>query len=132
MEVIFEFLFSVIGEFLLQITVEVLIELGFNGVANALSERKKRNPYLAFVGYCIFGAIAGAVSLWIVPHQIIESETTYALVNLFFTPIIAGLLMSFMGYVRKSKGKEIIRLDSFLYGFTFAFFMALIRYNFGT
>lgn len=129
MEVIFEFLFSVVGELLLQIIVEVLIELGSNGLANTLIERKDRNPYLAFVGYCIFGAIAGAISLWIIPHQIIESET-FALANLFFTPIIAGLLMSFMGYIRKSKGKEIIRLDSFIYGFIFAFFMALIRYNF--
>ena len=130
MEVIFEFLFTVVGELLLQIIVEVLIELGFNGVANTILERKERNPYLAFVGYCIFGAIAGLISLWVVPHQIIESET-FALVNLFFTPIVAGILMSYMGYVRKRKGKDIIRLDSFLYGFIFAFFMGLIRYNFG-
>ena len=130
MEVIFEFLFTVVGELLLQIIVEVLIALGFNSVANTILERKERNPYLAFVGYCILGAIAGLISLWVVPHQIIESEA-FALVNLFFTPIVAGILMSYMGYVRKRNGKDIIRLDSFLYGFIFAFFMGLIRYNFG-
>jgi hypothetical protein len=130
MEIIFEFLFSIFGELLLQIIVEVLIELGFNGVANSIQGRKNRSPYLAFVGYCILGAIAGGISLWIVPHQIIESET-FALANLLFTPIIAGVLMSLMGYLRKRKGKDIIRLDSFMYGFAFAFCMGLIRYNFG-
>ncbi len=131
MELIFEFIFSIFGELLLQIIVEVLIELGFNGVANNIKNRKDRSPFLAFIGYCILGAIAGAVSLWIVPHQVIESET-FALLNLFVTPILAGFIMSYIGYLRKRSGKDRIRLDSFIYGFTFAFAMALIRYYFGS
>ncbi len=130
MELIFEFIFSIFGELLLQIIVEVLIELGFNGVASTIQNRKERSPLLAFIGYCIIGGLAGALSLWIVPHQVIESET-FALLNLFITPIIAGLLMSYIGYLRKRRGKDIIRLDSFIYGFTFAFSMALVRYYFG-
>ncbi|MCP3851290.1 MAG: hypothetical protein GY694_13770 [Gammaproteobacteria bacterium] len=130
MELIFEFIFSIFGELLLQIMVEVLIELGFNGVASTFQNRKNRSPLLAFIGYSILGGLAGALSLWVVPHQVIESEA-FALLNLFITPIVAGLLMSYLGYLRKRKGKDVIRLDSFIYGFTFAFAMALVRYYFG-
>ncbi len=130
MELIFEFVFSIFGELLLQIIVEVLVDLGFNGVASTFQNRKNRSPILAFIGYCILGGLAGALSLWIVSYQVIESEV-FALLNLFITPIVAGLLMSYFGYLRKRKGKDIIRLDSFVYGFTFAFAMALVRYYFG-
>ena len=130
MELIFEFLFSIFGELLLQIVVEVLIELGFNGVASIFQTRKNRSPLLAFIGYCIIGSLAGALSLWIVPHQVIESEI-FAILNLLITPIFAGLLMSYMGFLRKRRGKDVIRLDSFVYGFIFAFAMALVRYYFG-
>lgn len=130
MELIFEFIFSIFWELLLQIIVEVLIELSFNGVANTFQNRKDRSLLLALIGYSIFGGLAGAISLWIVPHQVIASEA-FALLNLFVTPIIAGLLMSYLGFLRKRRGKDVIRLDSFIYGFIFAFAMALVRYYFG-
>lgn len=127
MELIFEFIFRILGELLLQIIIEVLVELGFHGVRSTFQNRRNRNPLLAFIGYAMFGGIIGALSLLIVSHQLIESKT-FALLNLFITPVIAGLLMSYMGYLRKRRGKAVVRLDSFIYGFTFAFTMALVRY----
>lgn len=48
--------------------------------------------------------------------------------SLLITPLLAGLSMSGIGVLRERKGKTIIRLDSFSFGFIFAFGMALVRF----
>jgi hypothetical protein len=130
MEIILEFIFSFLGELILQIIAELLIESGFHGLANIVKSRKDRNPYLAFIGYCLLGTIVGFISLAIFPALFITGET-FVLINLLVTPVLAGLAMSAIGRWRTKKGKNIIRLDSFIYGFSFALCMALVRYGFG-
>jgi hypothetical protein len=39
--------------------------------------------------------------------------------------------MEAIGTWRRQRDKEVIRLESFAYGFCFAFSMALVRYTFG-
>lgn len=130
MEIIFELFFSIIGELLLQLLAELLIELGFHGLAETIVERKDRNPYYAFFGYCILGVIVGLISLLIFPVLLLAGNAL-GTINLIVTPTIAGFLMSFIGWLRRKHGQELIRLDSFMYGFAFAFCMALTRYSFG-
>ena len=130
MEIFLEFIFSVLGEFLIEIIGEVLCELGCQYFSSTSFNRVKSHPVVSFIGYCILGAIAGAISLFILPHQLISSET-FAIINLLATPILAGIVMCSIGYFRKRKGRNLIRLDSFLYGFAFAFVMAIIRFYFG-
>lgn len=130
MEIILEIIFSFFGEFLLQILAELLIEFGFQSLVNTIIERKERNPYLAFIGYCLLGLIVGAISIAIFPVLFIEGKTLI-LINLGITPIFAGFAMSALGKWRSKRDKELIRLDTFLYGFAFAFCMALVRFGFG-
>lgn len=54
----FEFLFEVIGEFVLQTVLEALVELGLHSLAEPF--RRQPNPWLAGLGYTIFGAAMGA------------------------------------------------------------------------
>jgi len=125
MEIIFELIF--------QLVFEILID----GLCLGYSDKKKKKnkkpigPFFEFFSYCIFGAIAGALSLLILPHQLIESQTLIYL-NLIITPVIAGVCMAYIGFLRKKKGKNTIRLDTFLYGFSFALVMTLVRFWFGT
>jgi hypothetical protein len=128
MEIIFEILFQFVGELLLQVVFEVLAELGLRNAREPF--KKPPNPLLAAVGYVLFGAIAGALSLWAFPALFIASHSGQ-LVNLVFTPIIAGATMTLLGAWRRRRDQDLIRLDKFAYGFLFALAMALVRFNFG-
>ena len=63
-----EFLLELLGELLIQIVVECLVELGIHSIGEPL--RKPPNPWIAAIGYALFGAIVGGLSLLIVPHNL--------------------------------------------------------------
>ncbi len=128
MEIIFEVLFSFIGEFLLQVFMEALAEMGLHSMREPF--RRPPNPWLAAIGYALLGAIAGAISLLILPTLLVHSHSMQ-LTNVVLTPIAAGLAMMAMGAWRRRRDEELIRLDKFAYGYLFALGMALVRFNFG-
>ena len=73
------------------------------------------------------GAIAGGVSLLVLPRSFITSGSL-KLVNLVVTSVAIGLVMTALGRLRARKGQELVRLDRFGYAFTFALSVALIRF----
>ena len=78
------------------------------------------------IGYAVWGAIAGAISLWIFPTAFIANYTL-KVINLAITPVVVAGLMTLVGFLRKKNGRELIRLDHFGYAFVFAFAMSAIR-----
>ena len=124
MEIVFELLF----EFLLQILFELAAELGLHSIDE--SRRRRPNPWLAAIGYSLIGGICGAISLAIFPDLFVTSESGRIL-NLIFSPILAGLLMMAMGAWRLSRGDDLVRIDKFAYGYLFALNIALVRFYFG-
>jgi hypothetical protein len=125
MEILFEILFQIFGEILLQGIFEALGELGVRGARKLREE--PINPWLAGVGYALLGAGAGGLSLLIVPSLLIDSKAAQVM-NLVATPVAVGLLMSALGSWRMRHGQELVRLDRFGYGFLFALSMALVRF----
>ena len=125
MEFVFEFIFQILGELLLQMMVEALFELGLHGLADTV--KRPKSPALSALGFAIWGAMAGGLSLLIFPTSPIHNPTL-RLFNLFFTPVALGFAMMFIGKIRSKKGQRLVRLDHFGYGFTFAFAMALVRF----
>lgn len=123
----FEFIFQIIGEILIQAVTEALVELGFRSLVEPL--RKPPNPWLAAFGYFLFGAILGGVSLWIFSHHIVTSPD-WRIVNLIITPVLVGLLMSGLGAWRARRGQTVLRIDRFSYGYIFALSFALVRFLF--
>lgn len=119
-----EFIFEIIGEFLLQAAIEVLGELGLHSMAEPF--RKPPNPWLASIGYFIFGSIAGGISLLIFPTHLVAESLRVA--NLVLTPVAVGLLMCWLGSWRAKHGQTVLRIDRFSYGFLFAFSLALVRF----
>jgi len=128
MEFIFELLFELLGELLLQIAFELLAELGWRGLGAPF--RKSAHPLVAGVGYAVFGAIAGGLSLWVFPNLFIASHLG-RVANVVVTPILAGAAMAMLGAWRRRRDQSTVLLDRFAYAFIFAMAMALVRFRFG-
>lgn len=121
-----EFLFEIVGEFLLQALAEVLLELGWHSMAEPF--RRPPNPWLAALGYAIFGAVFGGLSLLVVPHNLVPGP--WRILNLVLTPLAVGGLMAWMGAWRARRGQPVLRIDRFAYGYLFALSLALVRFFF--
>ena len=125
-----EFLFTVVGEFLLQVVVEVLAQIGLHCLYSLAEPfRKPPNPWFAAVGYTLFGAIAGGLSLLMFPAHLVKGKTL-RMVNLVATPVAVGFVMSAVGLWRAKRGQTVLRIDRFFYGFAFALSLALVRFWF--
>jgi hypothetical protein len=120
-----EFLVELLLEFIIQVVGEALVELGLHSLAEPF--RKPPNPWLAAIGYTIFGAVLGGISVWIVPHHMVAG-VAWRWVNLLVTPIAVGLCMSWLGAWRSKRGQEVFRIGRFSYGYLFALSFALVRF----
>ncbi len=126
MEEIIFILIEVFGELVLQILAELFIEGSMTGLRSSLRKFKKRNPVVVWFFYVSLGAGLGLTSLFIFPDHFIKNPAL-RIVNLIVTPVLAGLLMSLVGHLRRRRGQDPIQLDRFLYGFSFAAAMAFVR-----
>jgi hypothetical protein len=125
--IIFEIIFGIIGEILLQSVGQVLFELGFYSLVDTLQRKKDRNPFITGVEYFLWGGILGGLSLLVFPESLI-SKPEYRILNLIFVPIAAGYAMAKIGAWRRNKGQDLLRLDTFFYGALFGFSTALVRF----
>ena len=67
-------LFQLVGEFLLQIASEAIAELIGHSMREPFRRSQPIRPWLAGIGYAIFGAVAGGLSLWLLPDLFIEAR----------------------------------------------------------
>ena len=123
-------IFQFLGELLLQMVFEAIAELFGHSVAEPFRRPRPVRPWLAAIGYLFFGAVAGGVTVWLFPQLFIEAQWL-RVANLLLTPLAAGLLMEAIGSWRERRDKEVLRLESFAYGFCFALGMAVVRFAFG-
>jgi cytochrome bd-type quinol oxidase subunit 2 len=126
MEALFEVLLQLFGELLIQLFFEGAAEAG----AHTLGRRdgtKPVNAFLAAVGYVVIGVIFGLASLGIFPNGFITNPTVRVL-NLVLAPLLAGGIMMLAGKWRRQRNQELVRLDRFGYAFLFALAMAVVRY----
>jgi hypothetical protein len=125
MEFIFEILLQLFGEILLQVIFEVLAELGARSLADTL--QRPKNMVMSTIGFVLWGAMAGGLSLLILPLSPISNPVVRKF-NLLVTPLVAGLVMMLIGRQRSKRGQTLVGLDRFSYAFAFAFSMAIVRY----
>jgi len=125
MEFLFEIVLQFVGEILIQLFAEVLAELGLHSLSDTF--KRRRNPMLSTIGFILWGAVAGGISLLILPASPIRNPDL-RVINLIVTPVAAGLVMTLIGRMRDRKGQDLVRLDRFGYAFIFAFAMALVRF----
>lgn len=121
-----EFIVELLLEFLIQVVGETLLELGLHSMAEPF--RRPPNPWLAALGYLIFGLAFGGISLWLFPqHMIVSLGGRW--INLLLTPLAAGVCMSWLGRWRSGRGQTLLRIDRFAYGYLFALCFSLVRFN---
>jgi hypothetical protein len=125
MEFVFEVILQFLGELVLQAIAELLVELGLHSLADPF--QRPRHPVLSTVGFTLWGAIAGGLSLWVLPSSPIHNPL-FRQMNLIVTPVACGLMMMLVGKLRLKRGQDTVRLDQFGYAFVFAFAMALVRF----
>jgi multisubunit Na+/H+ antiporter MnhG subunit len=128
MEIIFEVIFQFLGELVLQVVFEILAELGLHSVREVF--KRPPNPVIATIGYAIYGAIAGGLSLWWHSGHFTKT-TAMRIAVLVLVPLLSGVAMSILGAWRRRRDQSIIRLDRFAYGYVFALAMASVRFIWG-
>jgi hypothetical protein len=124
-----ELFLEIIFEGLLQLGSQLLVELGYRGLAETIAPRRDRNPILAGFGYALLGLIVGGLSLFIFPEAIARGERFHG-INVLVAPALAGLGMAGLGWLLERSGRRRLRIDSFAYGFIFALPMSLVRFYF--
>jgi hypothetical protein len=126
MEDIFLLILEFFFEYFLGICFEVLVEIGIRRVTVGPWESRTINAVRAVAEYLGLGAVVGWFSVLFFPHSFIRSSRLHG-ISLIITPTLAGLTMSGIGWLRARYGSSRIRLDTFAYGFVFAFGMSLVR-----
>jgi hypothetical protein len=116
-------------EFVFELVIELLVEIGWTALTSPAS--RPASPLPALVGYPLVGTVLGGLSLLLLPHHLVD-DPALRLTTLVVSPIFAGLAMAGVGALRRKRGQDTIRLDSFLYGALFALALAGVRYAFAT
>jgi hypothetical protein len=126
-ELLFELFVELIAAAVLGLAYRALLGL-FTGLAEAL----KDNHILTGFMYALLGPLAGALSLLLLPHPLIQREhpNRFHGISLLISPILAGLVLSSVGSVIRRRGIKVTPVETFGYGFAFALGMALIRFLF--
>ena len=131
MELFLQIFFEFFVEFVLQIVLEVLLEVGLHKLSVTSWARKTINATLAVLMYFALGFLVGWFSILVFPRSFIRASRLHG-ISLIITPTLAGLTMSGIGWLRARQGSSRIRLDTFAFGFIFAFGMSLVRFLFTT
>ena len=63
-----------LGELLLQAVFGFIVEVIGRSVTEPFRHPKPVHPWLAAMGYIIFGGLAGAISVWILPTLFITGQ----------------------------------------------------------
>jgi len=110
-----------------EFVVESLGSLVLRGVAMVFETSEFKNPLQACIGYAFFGGVAGGLSLLFFPHPLVHPSRVPGL-SVIISPVLAGLGMSLVGSTLRKRNKKAMQIESFSYGFAFAFGMAIIRF----
>ncbi|HEV8134492.1 MAG TPA: hypothetical protein VGP85_07445 [Pyrinomonadaceae bacterium] len=121
-----ELLLQIFLEFLVQVVGGVLLDLILHSFSRVPRLSKGLNSLHTAFLFFVVGSAIGGFSILFFPQAFIRSSTLHG-ISLVITPTIAGLVMSAIGWFRLRQGKLVVHLESFSYGFIFAFGMALVR-----
>lgn len=130
MEILAELLFTLLmwlAELALQLVLEILAEMGLRVLREPFRPTREVSPWVAALGYAVYGAAVGGLSLLVFPLAFLAHPWARA-ANLVLTPLAAGVVMSMMGAWRRRRGEQLVRLDRFSYGVLFALSLGVVRH----
>ena len=121
-----EILVEILLEFVLPLIAEVFAEAALHKLGRISWVRSTGLVVLTAILYFGVGVAAGIISLFIFPNAFARSSRLHG-ISLVITPVLGGLVMSYIAWLRVRTSDWTIRLEAFAYGFVFAFPMALLR-----
>ncbi len=127
MEIIIDFILGFLWEVFANLLFEFLVELGLRSIVEPFRKSDQRHPVIAFIGCIVLGTGAGFLSTAILPDQFFHTKHLQGY-SLLFVPLFCGASMAGLRRLRERQEKQVVFIDSFVYGYTFAFFMSLVRY----
>jgi len=131
-EILFALLSGLIELFLeafFELVAAAILDLVSRAVARVFEGLEISSPVLASVGYGLVGVLTGGLSLLIFPHPLVHPSRIHG-ISLLVSPVIAGVVMSVIGSILRERDKKVVRIESFGYGFAFAFGIAVVRFFF--
>ena len=120
---------ELILEALLEISGDLFIDLIVRAGARIPWVNQAATNLRTGLVYFVIGTIIGVGSLFLFPEAFVRSESLHG-ISLVITPVLAGVVMAAIGWIRTQQGKLATQLERFSYGFALAFGMALIRFYF--
>jgi hypothetical protein len=126
-EIIFDIIFGLLQELVANLLFQFLLELGLRSLVEPFRKNDQRHPVIALLGCILLGTGAGFLTTAIFPNQFVHTKHLQGY-SLLFVPLLCGASMSGLRRIRERQGKQVVFMDSFVYGYTFAFFMTLVRY----
>jgi hypothetical protein len=102
-------------------------DLLFHGLARIFGSRRPVGPLAMILGYAFLALGCGALNITLWPQHFIKNLSLRR-ASLIITPILAGLAMSALGSFLQKRHRATVQLETFTYGFLFAFIIQLMRY----
>jgi hypothetical protein len=106
-----------------------LLDLASRAIAKLFEDSEVSSPFLAPVGYGLLGVLTGGMSLFFFPHPLVHPSRIHG-ISLLVSPVVTGVVMSLIGSMLRQRDKKVVQIESFGYGFAFAFGMAVVRFFF--
>jgi hypothetical protein len=122
-----DLLFELILQFVVEFFFQIIIELGFESVAEYFRRRPRLRRVIALILIPLFGGFVGLFLSNMIPERILPKPGVPG-VSLILSPLAVGLVMQWFGDWRRSRGHEPTTLATFWGGALFAFSMALVRW----
>lgn len=124
-----EIFLEIFAEALFEFLAEFAGALILRGLAEVFDTSEFKSPVLACLGYVFLGGVTGCLSLLVFPHPLFHPSRIPG-ISVIVSPVLAGLGMWLVGAVLRKRNKKVMQLESFGYGFAFAFGMAVVRFFF--
>jgi hypothetical protein len=128
LELLFLFL-ELVLEALFEFALGVIFDLLVRAFAAFVEIFEFKNSIVAFAGYTLLGAAAGALTLFIIPHPLFRPSRFHG-ISLLVSPLLAGLGMRQVGLSLRTEARAVFQMESFWNGFAFALGVALVRFYF--
>src|SRR5579864_8812498 len=120
---------EIVLDALLELAAGALADLASRLISRLFETLETENPVAALSLYVLFGVLAGGCSLVFFPHRLVRPSRIRG-ISLVVSPLLAGAALSSLGSLLRRRDKLVTRIESFRYGFAFAFGMAFIRFLF--
>jgi len=85
------------------------------------------NPIATTFALGMLGVLVGFLSVVAYPHPFVHPSRLHG-ISVIASPLITGFVMSQLGRLLRSRGRRVVPIESFGYGFVFAFAMSLVRF----